>query len=167
MKYPQFLERLNRALGYVAGSLIIVIALFAALEGVLRGFFSSPTTWSLNVSQYIMIWAVFLGSAYAFQEKSHVAVDFVREIVGRRWGIGINKTLSILSYLLALVFLAVIFWNSIELLIDAIKLDTLTLGTVQIPASYLYLAMLVGSLIMIVTVVCIVLDIFSGSKKYL
>lgn len=167
MKYPQFLERFNRILGNIAGGLIIVIALFSALEGILRGIFSSPTTWTLNISQYILIWAVFLGTAYAFQEKNHVVVDFVREAAGRRWGFGIQKILAILSYLIALVFVVVILWNSIELLVDALKLNILTLGTIQIPASYLYMAMLVGSLAMLITIVCIVLDLFSGSKKYL
>jgi TRAP-type C4-dicarboxylate transport system permease small subunit len=167
MKYPSFLERFNQVTGILAGALIVIMGLLATMEGILRWLFSSPTSWSLDVSQYFLIWTIFLGTAYAFQEKSHVSVDLVKDFVGQRWGTGAKRVLIVIGYVLALVFILVLAWDSADLIFTAIKLEKLTIGTVQIPIVYLYAAMMAGSVFMLVTVVCIILDVIGGGEKYL
>jgi TRAP-type C4-dicarboxylate transport system permease small subunit len=61
----------------------------------------------------------------------------------------------------------VLAWDSADLIFTAIKLEKLTIGTVQIPIVYLYAAMMAGSVFMLVTVVCIILDVIGGGEKYL
>lgn len=167
MKYPKFLEKINVFTGVVSGGLIICLGLLATMEGVLRGFFSRPTSWSLDLSQYILIWMIFLGTAYAFQEKGHVSVDLVKEWVGERFGTTALRVMNIIGYLMALTFIIVIGWCSIASFTAAIKYGKLTLGNFQIPIVYLYAAMVTGSVFMLITVVCIILDLISGGKKYL
>jgi TRAP-type C4-dicarboxylate transport system permease small subunit len=167
MKYPKTLHRFNELAALVAGALIIVMGLLATLEGILRGFFSSPTSWTLDVSQYILIWSIFLGTAAAFQEKTHVSVDLMKDYVGQHWGIAARKVLVIIGYVLALTFILVLTWDSVELIRSAIRLEKLTIGTMQIPIVYLYAAMLAGCLFMVATVVCIILDLVGGGKKFL
>lgn len=167
MKFPKILQRFNSAVALFAGVIILIIGILTTMEGIARGLFNAPTTWSLNVAQYLLIWAIFLGSAYAFQEKTHVAVDFIREGVGNRWGRGAQRILSLCGYTLALVYVAIIAWNSIDMLEFAIKYDKLTLGIVQIPIVWLYLAMLIGSLTMIVTIFFIILDLIGKSETYI
>jgi TRAP-type C4-dicarboxylate transport system permease small subunit len=167
MKFPELLRRFNAALALLSGVIILIIGILTTMEGIARGLFNAPTTWSLNVAQYLLIWAIFLGSAYAFQEKTHVAVDFIREGVGNRWGKGAQRILSLCGYTFAFVYVAIIAWNSIDMLKLAIKYDTLTLGIVQIPIVWLYLAMLIGSLSMIVTLFFIILDLIGKRKTYI
>jgi len=167
LKYPELLKRINHIMGITAGSLIVIIGIFSIMEGILRGLFSSPTTWSLNVSQYLLIWAVFLGSAYTFQERNHVAVEFIREGLGYRFGGRVRKILCITGYLLALIYVCVLLWNSIDLFKSAIHFGKSTYGAVRIPAAYLYSAMVLGSVSMAVTLAFIILNIFGGGKKYL
>ena len=167
MKFPEILRRFNSAVALFAGVIILIIGILTTMEGIARGLFNTPTTWSLNVAQYLLIWAIFLGSAYAFQEKTHVAVDFIREGVGNRWGRGVQRILSLCGYTLALVYVAIIAWNSIDMLEFAIKYDKLTLGIVQIPIVWLYLAMLIGSLSMIVTMFFIIVDLIGKSETYI
>jgi C4-dicarboxylate transporter, DctQ subunit len=167
MKYPRFLGRFNQVIGTFAGALIVIMGLLATMEGILRGLFSSPTFWSLDVSQYLLIWTIFLSTAYAFQEKAHVSVDLVKDFVGQRWGTGAKRVLIVVGYVLALVFILVLTWDSADLILTAIKLEKLTIGTVQIPIVYLYTAMMAGCLFMLVTVICIILDVIGGGEKYL
>jgi TRAP-type C4-dicarboxylate transport system permease small subunit len=82
MKYPQSVSRLNRALGIASGGLIFVVGILSVFEIIMRGVFNRPTAWSLDICQYILIWSIFLGTAYSLQENGHVAVDFVREALG-------------------------------------------------------------------------------------
>lgn len=167
MKFPELLRRFNAATALLAGVIILIIGILTSMEGIARGVFHNPTTWSLNVAQYLLIWAIFLGSAYAFQEKTHVAVDFIREGIGNQWGRGIQRILSLSGYTFALVYVAILAWNSIDMLELAIKYDKLTLGIVQISIIWLYLAMLIGSVTMIVTILFIILDLIGKRETYI
>lgn len=91
MRFPLWLQTCNRVLGIVSGIIILMISGLTTMEGIARGIFDSPTTWSLDVCQYLLIWAIFLGSSYAFQDKSHVSVDFIREGAGTRFGSGVQR----------------------------------------------------------------------------
>lgn len=167
MKYPKSLTRFNHAVAFLAGVLIVVMGLLSTMEGVLRWMFASPTSWSLDVSQYLLIWTIFLGTACAFQEKTHVSVDLVKDFVGHRWGGRPQRVMVVIGYLMAMVFILVLAYDSVDLVVKAIKLEKLTIGTIQIPIVYLYAAMVAGSVFMLVTVACIILDVIGGGKKYL
>jgi TRAP-type C4-dicarboxylate transport system permease small subunit len=161
------MERINVLCGLVSGALIIMIGLLATMEGILRGIFSSPTSWSLDLSTYILIWMVFLGTAYSFQEKGHVSVDLVKEMVGGRWGEKAVKWMTVAGYMMCLVVIAVLLWGGYDSLAGALKYGKLTVGNLQIPLAYLYSAMVAGSILMAVTVVFIILDLLGNGKKYL
>jgi len=167
MEFPTKLKRFNYAAAVLAGMIILVIGILSTMEGILRGIFNHPTTWSLDICQYLLIWAIFLGSAYAFQEKSHVAVDFIREKIGMKFGMNMQKKISITGYLFTIIFVLVLAWNSIDMLAYGIKWGKLTRGTIQIPISWLYSAILIGSIVMTITLFFIILSLISGKKEYL
>jgi TRAP-type C4-dicarboxylate transport system permease small subunit len=72
MNYPKFMTKVNRCCAYISGGIVFGASLLAVIESILRKVFQSPTTWSLNLSQGIFIWAEFLGSSWVFQEIGHV-----------------------------------------------------------------------------------------------
>ncbi|MCL6449502.1 MAG: TRAP transporter small permease [Armatimonadetes bacterium] len=164
----RFLRKINHALAIFSGVIILSIGILSTWGTITRVLLTNPNTWSLEVSQYLLIWAIFLGSAYAFQKNTHVAVSFIREAVGKRWGSGLERKLAVLGYILALVYVLVLTWVSFHLLDTALRLHKLTTGCVQIPTAYLYLAMVLGSILMVVTLVFIILEIWKkGTNIYL
>ncbi|MCR4442843.1 MAG: TRAP transporter small permease subunit [Peptococcaceae bacterium] len=166
MKYPKLLSRINDNMAALAGALFFLVAIFQSLESILRYLFAKPPVWVVDVSRYILIWAVFLGSAYGFQEKGHVSVDFIQQIIAN-WNIKVKKVLTVVGYLLACIFIGVIGWRSISMIGAAMRTGKLTMAYIQIPIVYLYLAMLFGSGLMLVTVVFIILSVIGDEEKYL
>ena len=160
-------RRINHIAAVVSGILIFIISLLCFLETIARNLFSQPTSWTLDISTYLLIWAFFLGSAAAFQEKTHVSVDFFRDMIagllGRLWG----RILAVAGYLFSLVYISILFVATIYLIKDALDLQKLTLAVIQIPVVYLYLAMLLGSIMMIVVVIFIILDLLHKRDQYL
>jgi C4-dicarboxylate transporter DctQ subunit len=154
-------------MGIISGLLILIIGALSVMEGIVRSVFASPTSWSMDISLYMLIWAIFLGTSYSFQEKGHVAVDFIRERIGQVWDVKARKAMAVTGYLLALVYIVVLAGDSVLMIKDALELNKLTLANVQIPIVLLYAAMLVGSVMMFVTVICIISDLISGGQKYL
>jgi TRAP-type C4-dicarboxylate transport system permease small subunit len=167
MRYPKLIEKVNKTMGDIAGILVFIIAALSAIQAVMNGLFSKPIPWSLEISQYMLIWIVFLGSALAFQDKKHTAVDFIRDAIGNRWGKGVRRVLTLIGYCAVLFYLAVLLWSSVTMIVDAFKLSKLTTATVQIHINYLYFAMLLGTILMLITVIFIVLNLMGGEEKYL
>ncbi|MDR1245619.1 MAG: TRAP transporter small permease subunit [Clostridiales Family XIII bacterium] len=167
MKYPKFMTLINQVLGCVSGSLIVAIGFLAVFEALARGAFSSPTSWTLDISSYFLIWAVFLGSAYAYQEKGHVAVDILRDLVGKRLGKPPRRAMAFAGYIIVLLVIIVLFRAGVIITLNAARLDQLTIANFQIPIAALYIAIVIGSVNMATTVVFIMLDIASGGEKYL
>ncbi len=84
MNYPKIMSRINRCCAYISGVIVLAASVLAVMESILRKVFEAPTTWSLNLSQGVFIWAVFLGASWAFQEVGHVSIDMIRDIIDRR-----------------------------------------------------------------------------------
>ena len=59
MKYPKFWNKCVNTLGLASGVLTLVIAVLSLLEAILLYFLHSPTSWTLTVSQYILLYIVF------------------------------------------------------------------------------------------------------------
>lgn len=170
MRYPKIWGKINKAIAVAAGCLALLIACFSVYEAIVRYIFSSPTSWTLNVSCYILVWSIFLGSSYAFQEGSHVGVDMIKDWVDKKTK-GEKRiprrTMSIIGYILTFVFLIVVLYGSVELIHKALMYHTLTMATNPIPAAWLYLGMIIGTILMLITLVLIILDLLSGNDKYL
>jgi C4-dicarboxylate transporter, DctQ subunit len=160
-------RRFNHIAAIISGVLIVIISLLCFLETIARNLFSQPTSWTLDISTYFLIWAFFLGSAAAFQEKTHVSVDFFRDTIARLFGRIWGRILAIAGYLFSLVYILVLLVGTIYLIKDALHLKKLTLAVIQIPVVYLYLAMLLGSVLMIVVVIFIILDLLNKRDQYL
>ena len=170
MKYPVIWAKINKGIAVVAGCLALVIACFSVFEAVARYVFNSPTSWTLNVSCYILVWSIFLGSSYAFQEGSHVGVDMVKDWVDKKTKgkkRHPRRVMSIIGYILTFIFLMVILYGAFGLIQKAIAYHTLTLATNPIPVAVLYLGMIIGTILMLITLVLMILDLLSGSDKYI
>ena len=145
----------------------MAFSLLSCMEAILRGIFDSPTMWSVDVSQYLLILAAFFGSSYAYQEHGHVAVDFLKDIVEKHSGKKPRRVMAVIGYIMAFIVILAFLWACAQLGIKAVKFNSLTTNNVQIPLVLIYGLMGLGSCCMLVTVVFIILDLFAGGDKYL
>ena len=167
MAYPKKLYRINSILAVIGGGGFTCIAIITVVESLSRTFFSVSSSWSLDLCTYFLLWAVFLSSPWAFQEKGHVAVDLLRDLIQKLFGIKPRRVMALVGYALVSFVLILLLGSAYRLASDAIYYSKLTTANLQIPAIYLDIGIIVGTVFMIITVVFIILDILSGSKKYL
>ena len=170
MKYPKFMTKVNKIGAYICGALVIGASLMAVAESILRKVFGSPTSWSLNLTMGVFIWAAFLGSPWAFQELGHVSVDMVREAVDKRSKSHKRtprRVISIIGYIPSLAVCAAFFYGGWYRLMDAIKISEKAPYSFAFPTAISYTAIAVGAVLMFFTVLFIILDLFAGGDKYL
>lgn len=159
----QALKRFNAGLGNIAGIFILITGFLAVVDALARTFFT-PIDWIVDVNKYLLLLTVFFSSAYCFQEKGHVEVDMLREFLGKRFGIKVEKFMSIIAYLISIIFVTVLLIGSIDMTVEAISNGSLTNGMLQIPLSVLTLVMTAGSILMAVTLVFIIFELAREAK---
>lgn len=111
---------------------------------VLRYWFLSPISWAEELTLYIMVWIVFVGSSVAIRTRGHIAIDLLPMALsppGRR-------RLAMLVGLVTLAFLVVFFYYSGQHTLRVRSIDQVT-PVMQAPMWLAYLAMPAGSALMI------------------
>lgn len=74
---------------------------------IMRYFFNNPIKWSEEVVTSMFVWTVFIGSAYAYRNHSHLGVDIVVNFLPGKAKATVATIMSILE-LLVLIMLTVI-----------------------------------------------------------
>lgn len=73
-----------RLLTLIASLLLAATVSLTFAQVVLRYLFNNPQTWAEEVGRYLFIWITFLGAAAAFSRDTHIRVDAVMELFGKR-----------------------------------------------------------------------------------
>lgn len=77
IKAGAILDYLNDFLIWLA-DIILVLAWFAVcFEVLMRYFLNRPTTWTIEITQNILVWVTFLGTAWLLRRDGHVKIDFL------------------------------------------------------------------------------------------
>jgi TRAP-type C4-dicarboxylate transport system permease small subunit len=163
VKYPRVFGKLNRYFAIGSGILIFLISIFAAIEVVMRNIVRHPTIWTADVSYYLLIWAIFIGSGYAFQEHGHVRVDLFLNVLPRK----VRKWVSALSYCIASFFITILGIYSYRFFADWYETGRKTYAMLPVLQWKLGISMVIGCAIMLITLIFIILDIIADGEKYL
>ncbi len=86
---------------------LFVLFLIVIHEVVVRYVFNSPTLYSVELSEYLLILVVFMSIARVHKEDRHVAVTFVVDRLPEKMRVG----MKIATSLLTMAFLGVLVWK--------------------------------------------------------
>ncbi len=115
----QIIEFIVRMGGYAAGGLMPILAGIVAFEVFSRYFLNHPTVWAFDLSLFLFGYVASLGGAYAHQKRAHITVDIVYQKMSPR----VRRVFDLISFSLAIIFLGLMIYISIDKLQDALKFD--------------------------------------------
>ena len=95
----------NEKLARISCYVLLLAMILVPYEVVMRYVFNSPTSWSMEMTQFLFCTMVVLGGGWVLLKGSHVNVD----IVYNRFGIRTRAIISILTSLLLFAFLFFVF----------------------------------------------------------
>ncbi|RVU54718.1 TRAP transporter small permease [Anaerosphaera multitolerans] len=150
-KYNSFEEKL------LVGSLVLnVIIVF--IQIIMRSFFNTSLTWSEELSRYIFIWQIWLGTSIAYSKDEHIKVDLIFAIFK---GETAKKIIDTLVDIIWLIFSLFMVYQGFKLLGSMNARNALSSG-MRIPLIYVYASVPISFLIVSIR---IVFDIFNGFKN--
>ena len=102
--YEKFLNAITKAVGVIAGILLLLPALMVFYEVVMRGLFNAPTEWSIELSVYCVLVAGFLGMSVTYAAGKHIHVDIVLSHLSARTRCYIELFTTIVGIFFCAVF---------------------------------------------------------------
>ena len=126
-----------------------VVLLLAAMSTIvfanvsLRYLSNFSITWAEEVARYLMIWMTFLGAGLSLRIGGHVAITNLHDFLGIR----LQRALRALIGLLLICFFVAMMWIGYEYMT---RMGRQLTPATRIPFSYIYAAMPIGFVLMIV-----------------
>lgn len=150
-----------RLLSRLVESLVILIAgiivAIVTAEVALRYLFSHSMIFTEELSRYLMVWIVFLGSALAIRDGSHIHI----QILVKRLDPRMQQIVKLAAYALIIAFLVFITVEGLKILPRQLQQMCIT---IDISLFYFYLAIPVGSILMIIFLLPIIRQTLAGKS---
>lgn len=143
-------DHLIRYLGLLGAALVAVMMLIVVYEVFMRYFLRSPTLWVAEVSEFLLVYCVFLEVAWVMRINGHIRIDLVYSRLSPKR----QTILSITTTALSIFFCAVFTWLTWERAWKALKLsETSGGGLFSVPMFPILIILPLGSLLL--TIQCI------------
>ena len=120
-----------------------VILVFSQV--IMRSIFNLSLSWSEELSRYIFIWQIWLGTSIAIKEDKHINVELIYQIVKSKKA---KKIISIVGMLIWLGFSVFLVQSGTELAISMFKRNAISSG-MRIPLYLIYVSLPISSLAVI------------------
>ncbi|MBW2147334.1 MAG: TRAP transporter small permease [Deltaproteobacteria bacterium] len=124
------------------GLLALLILVFR--EVVARYFFSSPTIYSVEISEYLLIFITFLCVGWVLKENRHVRMLAIHTRLSKNS----QAYMEIFSCLLIMLFCVVLVWEGIESVIVAYRGDYHSSSLLNFPLWISYSFIPYGALVL-------------------
>jgi len=77
MMFKTVFNRILNIFSVVAGILVALMMLEVSVDVVMRYFLNRPIPWTIEFTQYAMIFILYLGAAWVLRDEGHVVMDIV------------------------------------------------------------------------------------------
>ena len=128
----RFRDKVQRlAVGMVLlGSIGLMLSMLICVADVIgTNFFDWPVPGTLEITESTMVLIVFGALAYTQERRGHIRVEILHGFVGPRG----QSFMDFVTHLLALVFFALLAWQSFGELSYSWELKEATMGTIRFP----------------------------------
>lgn len=147
-------------------SLAVSVAL-VALQIVSRYFINASIPWSEELTRYIFIWQIWLGTSFAQRDGKHLKVEVLYSLMNPAG----KKFLSVLSNLIFLSFCVFLTVNGFSLVMNLAHRYSLS-PAMEIPLLFVYLSLPVSNFVLSVRIIAGLKEIittpaaaFAGKKE--
>jgi len=155
------IKKFNAICAALAGLVLLFITFSIFIDVFLRYFFNKPSIWITEVSSYLFLYIIFLGTAYALQQGLHIRVTFLLD----RFNETLTRIFNLITSILAMIFSFVLLWQTSVMTWSAFKEDWTSPTMLSAPYAYIYIAMVFGSFLLCLTFIFRTIIQFMGAES--
>jgi TRAP-type C4-dicarboxylate transport system permease small subunit len=111
-RFNTIFDRVIDIMFYAASGLSLVIFCSVCTELFMRNLFNRPQIWSVEVTEYAMLYLTFLGTAWLLREEGHVRLDILFVLLKPPSQILLNSVTSIFGAIVCSVLTFYGTWST-------------------------------------------------------
>lgn len=147
---------IDKTLEWVTITLVLAICIIVIWQVITRFIFNNPSSWSEEISRYLLIWIAFLGGSLGLKHGTHMGLVLVTERIKNK---RVRTVFHILAYLVCASIGYIFIHFGYIYTISGMKREMMC---VSIPMGYVYIIMPISGVIIILnSIEIIVKDIIS------
>lgn len=138
----------NKAVRAVAAVCLALMLIIVLLQVGTRALSGSGLSWGNEATTYLLVWGISLGAAYAFWDRSHLAVDFILVKLKRS-----RKFLELFIFGLIYTFLGIFAYYGWQMTTSSVNMSS---PAMRLSLSYVYLAIPVSAVVAIINITLVI-----------
>jgi TRAP-type C4-dicarboxylate transport system permease small subunit len=150
------IRRLNQALAFLAGVSLLVLTGVTVYEVIGRYLFNSPTSWSLEISEYLLVFCIYFAMAYTTQTGAHVSVPLFYSRCSKQT----QRIFDAIGSIVLFVFWIILLWQTLGIAMDYLARDAKSETMLGTPLFYPMLLVVIGSFTSSIQAILIIYDSF-------
>jgi TRAP-type C4-dicarboxylate transport system permease small subunit len=143
------IEKINTFSASLCGLTLLFVTFSIFVDVFLRYFFNRPSIWITEVSTYLFLYIIFLGTSYALQTELHIRVNFLLTCLPAAW----VRWIEVITSVLCIVFVGVLLWQSTVMTWTAHVEQWTTPTMLGLPNVWIYASMVIGSGLLLITMI--------------
>lgn len=157
--YLRFIDRLNKVMGYLLTLLLAVMTAIIFWQVFSRFVVGSSLSWSEELSRFLMIFMILIGSSIALRKNELIAVEILLEKVENLS----KKVVVITIHVISIVFFLILIKYGSSMAQSFSNQFAPGLG---VSMKYIYLALPLGGVLLLLnSLACIVEEIIGKEGK--
>ncbi|TWI31242.1 TRAP transporter small permease [Paracoccus sulfuroxidans] len=137
-------DRLINTMGWIAGSILILLMLATVLKVALRLFFGHGLLGIDQISGIMMVWMTFLGAAWVLREGGHVAVDILTSnLTGNT-----ARVAALIAAVTGTIVCLAVAWFGFQAVITSLRRGVVVAAELEIPRAVNLIPIPFGALLM-------------------
>jgi TRAP-type C4-dicarboxylate transport system permease small subunit len=113
------IDRLARSLGFAGQLVLLFMVVTICYDVVMRYLFVAPTTWSLEVNTFLIVFLAVIPAADALNADAQLRISFLAD----RLPLAPRRLLHVLTCLLGAGFCAIMVWKGGAMTLQALQYD--------------------------------------------
>lgn len=156
----QFKNKLDRFIALLLVIILSIMVLNVSWQVFSRYVIQSPSSFTDELSRYLLIWLGMLGSAYVAGQDNHLAIDILpQKLTGRP-----KRRLMVFIHLIVIAFvLPVMILGGANLVYITFVLGQKS-ATLQVPLAYVYAIIPISGLLILYYQIARIVNIFNEKR---
>ena len=148
-KFVDFADRINR-IGLILAEIALILLLILVFhEVVARYFLDRPTLYSVELSEYLLIFIAFIPAGWLMREKKHVQMESFIHLMPWR----VRNLLDCITSTVVFVFCVILIWQGTKSALIAFQGDYHSSSLLNVPLWITYSIIPIGSFLLAVQVI--------------
>ena len=143
------IKKFNAICATISGLVLLFVTFSIFVDVFLRYCLNRPSIWITEVSTYLFLYIIFLGTAYTLQQGVHIRVTFMLDLFHAK----LVRILDLIASLFAIIFCVVLLWQTSLLTWNAFTEKWIAPTMLSAHYYYIYIVMVFGSLMLFLTLI--------------